>query len=607
MNVRTTFNALSCAVLVLACALLLPVPPALAASGITFSAVSHDFGNVAPGSSASFGVELANNSSSAFDFSLTLTGPSNFVQNNNCGASVAAGAECEIVFVYTSTGAGAQSATWSLAPNGETFSPSNGGTLTANGSSAAGFTLSTAEHNFGTQRAGTISAVYGTVLSNTTADPIALTIETKPAQYRDFPFVQNNCPATLAANTSCNLQWVFGPRQKGNFQTTFSITGVDTTTNQTVILTSGGSEVRGVTLIGEGFTYWGVQLTRAAYDFGEQGLNTASAVFGVQLTNATEQTITLTYGSNGNLSSFPQTASNCGASLAPNQSCQMQWVFTPQTVGVLQAFYGINAELDGFPIPILSGGRLAKGVALSGTGLSGGITLTTAKHNYGPWVVGTTSGAYGVTLSNTTIVSVNLTYSYLSGSDSADFDLSASNCGATLLAGATCNLAWEFVPQATGPLSTVYTINATDASSGNPISVSSGGAVVSGVTLVGNALATAGVSLASAGYQFGEQAVGGKSQTYGTVLYNTTGATISLSYSYSDPTAAQNFTSVIDNCGATLATNSDCNLQWQFTPVTAGAITVTYDINATMDGSPVTITSGGNPVNGVTLDGTGVN
>jgi hypothetical protein len=577
-----------------------------AAAQITFSSVTHDFNNVPKGQSVVYGVTLTNDSSSAFAFDLTLSGSSEFTSVNNCGSSVPAGAKCQINFTFAPGTIGTVSADWSLAENGQTFVPSDGGTLTGTGLNFPGFTVTTSTHNFGTAKTLTKSAAYGVVLSNSLSNPITLTINTKPAHYKDFPIATNNCPATLEPYQTCNLSWQFYPQTAGILKARYTISGVDSSTGESVILSSSTAKsVAGVDMGGEGVTSTGVQLSTSGYNYGTQGVNTKSPTYGVMLTNATANTIDLTY--TGSSAAFPSVANDCGASLAPYTYCNLQWAFEPTASGGQSAFYGIAATANGVGVPIKGvGGATVTGVSLVGTGIAGTLKLSKPANNFGPWVTGTTSPAFTTTLSNTTADTIDLAYSYTSGSDNADFPQTEDTCGSTLLSNSSCTLAWTFSPTAIGLLTTGYNINAKLPSTGSPISLTSGAVTVSGVSLSGFAQSTGGVSLDTASNNFGEQGVGGVSATYTTTLYNTSGATVTLTFAYSNANAAKNFTLITNNCGTSLVTNSDCTLTWEFAPIVAGNISVVYDITAKDNGVGVPITSGGATVSGVTLLGAGV-
>jgi hypothetical protein len=466
-----------------------------------------------------------------------------------------------------------------------------------------GFTITTDGHNFGTQGVQVPSGTYGVVLSNTTSDAITLTINTNPTNAADFPMATNTCGASIAAGTTCSLQWQFDPQAAQGYSAFYAISGVDSVTSQPIVLTSGGQQVSGVQLEGVGINANGVTLTSPSFRFAEQGIGTISPTYTAFLINGSASTIALSYsGANSNYVSI---ANTCGASLAPWQSCGFQWYFQPQTTGYEELDYNITATTNGDPTVITYAGHPVAGVMLSGTGILGTVSLRTDGHNFGPWVTGTTSYKYLTILTNSTEETVNLTYRY-SNANSAQFGQPADLCGTTLTSGSSCYLEWDFSPTLTGPISTTYDIHAMDACGGQPISITTGEVTVPGVLLAGNGQATAGLFLATASHQFGEQGIGGNSATYGTVLYNTTTNTINLTAGYSSATAGDNFKIVASDCGTTLAANTSCNLEWQFSPVTTGAISVVFDITATQAGSPVTLTSGGSPVAGVTLSGTGV-
>jgi len=218
---------------------------------IVFTSVSHNFGTVPVGSNATYGVQLSNNDATAFPFTFSMTGPSTITAANHCGTSVAGNSVCEIVFTYTPTAAaGVESATWSVAnPNSLIFSPADGGTVTGEGVATAGVTLTTSAHDFGDQEQGTSSNVYGVVLTNGTTAAVQFTSSQNDTT--DFITSGDNCPATMNAYASCNLQFYFDPQSAG-FLEDFVTLNVTQAGAPVTITNGSGQTVTGITLDGTG-------------------------------------------------------------------------------------------------------------------------------------------------------------------------------------------------------------------------------------------------------------------------------------------------------------------------------------------------------------------
>jgi uncharacterized repeat protein (TIGR03803 family) len=176
---------------------------------IVLSSAGHNFGSVPQGTTATYGVQLTNNTTSAFPFSITLSGSPNFTQANNCPAKVVVGASCEIVFTYTAPATSEyDSATFTIPPLGRAFSPSNTGTLLAHSVAAGSITLNANKHNFGAVPFGS-SASFGLILSNGSGQAVPLSF-TPSGDTTDFA-VTNNCPATIAINGSCSVIFTYTP------------------------------------------------------------------------------------------------------------------------------------------------------------------------------------------------------------------------------------------------------------------------------------------------------------------------------------------------------------------------------------------------------------
>jgi hypothetical protein len=219
-------------------------------ANIVFTSVTHNFGEVPVGSSEVYTAKLTNDGPSVFAFTLKpLSGSSSFTQQTNCPASIAVNASCELAFTYTPTTAVMdETATWSVGADGLTFSPSDGGTLTGTGTTASGVTLTTAGADFGFQAVGTTSEIYGVVLANATSSPITLSFS--QTDTTDFITSTNNCPATLQAYQTCNLQYYFEPQSLGYLSDFVSISA--TSGGNPVTITSGGNVVTGIQLEGTG-------------------------------------------------------------------------------------------------------------------------------------------------------------------------------------------------------------------------------------------------------------------------------------------------------------------------------------------------------------------
>ena len=216
--------------------------------GLTFTSVSHNFGQVAVGTAASaYGINVKNTGTVAYPFTLVFTPANGFTSANNCGSSVAAGAACELVFYFTPTTNSAVSATWSLtAASSFSYSPSNGGTLTGSGTGGGGLSLTTNGHNFGTVAANTTSPAYGTVLSNSTASAVTLTLGSVSGAFASL----TNCKATLAAGASCNLEFTFSPGAVTTEQyASFSVAA--TSGGQPVPITANGVTTTAIALSGK--------------------------------------------------------------------------------------------------------------------------------------------------------------------------------------------------------------------------------------------------------------------------------------------------------------------------------------------------------------------
>ena len=213
------------------------------------------------------------------------------------------------------------------------------------------------------------------------------------------------------------------------------------------------------------------------------------------------------------------------------------------------------------------------------------VTFTSVTHNFGSEPVGTAAAAFGIAVKNT---STTTAYPYSLNFTPANGFTSATNCPASLAAGASCELVFYFTPTAVGTVTATWSLNPV---SGFAYSASNGG------TLTGTGISVGAVTLTTAGHNFGTQTIGTTSAAYGTELSNSTSSTENITLG---PVPSGPFT-MLTNCGTQLAAGASCEIEFTFTPTSNSTVQVVVPLS----GTPTAITAGGAalPSGGITLSG----
>jgi uncharacterized repeat protein (TIGR03803 family) len=194
------------------------VSQSCATADICLTALSHNFNGVAESTTARYTINLTNKTANAFPFAMALTGGSQFSTANNCGTSVAAGKTCTIAFTYAAPAdAEFDSASFTIAADGQTFSPGNTGTLEGHSIVSGSVTLNTDQHNFGAVTEGT-SQQFGLNVYNGSTVAVPLTF-TPGGDTADYVVSSNNCPATLGVEQQCSIVFTYTPSTKGTYMT----------------------------------------------------------------------------------------------------------------------------------------------------------------------------------------------------------------------------------------------------------------------------------------------------------------------------------------------------------------------------------------------------
>jgi archaellum component FlaF (FlaF/FlaG flagellin family) len=178
--------------------------------------------------------------------------------------------------------------------------------------------------------------------------------------------------------------------------------------------------------------------------FGNAAVGVVSKARAVMLTNMGSTALNLSGLTIGGVNSgdFAQT-NDCGTSLGPGASCEIDVTFSPTNTGSRSAALSASDDAVGSP----------QSVPLSGTGVAAVVTLTPSSLTYPSQSVGTLSAPQAVTMTNTGSLKLSLSSISVSG----DF-VERNNCGAGLLPGGSCRISIAFRPRATGTRSGTVTI-----------------------------------------------------------------------------------------------------------------------------------------------------
>jgi hypothetical protein len=131
---------------------------------------------------------------------------------------------------------------------------------------------------------------------------------------------------------------------------------------------------------------------------------------------------------------------NCGTSLAAGMNCTINVTFTPTTTGIETGTLTISDSATDSP----------QTVSLTGAGPGPFAILTPHSFDLGSQPGGTTTAGQVAALSNIGTETLNIASIGLTGTNAADFAVSAYTCGSTLAANAGCLIVVTFTPAAAG-------------------------------------------------------------------------------------------------------------------------------------------------------------
>jgi hypothetical protein len=193
--------------------------------------------------------------------------------------------------------------------------------------------------------------------------------------------------------------------------------------------------------------------------------------------------------------------------------------------------------------------------------------LSPTSLTFAPQLVGTSSAAQTVTLTNIGAASLTLTSIVASG----DYSVPSTTCTAPLPLNASCNISVVFTPTTTGARGGQLTVS-NNASNSPQIAA-----------LSGTGIAPA-ACLSPASLNFGGQNVGTTSPTQAIVLTSCGSAPLAVNTIIVSGDFAQS-----NNCPASLAVNATCAINLTFTPTATGPRSGLLSVNDNAAGSPHTV------------------
>lgn len=293
----------------------------------------------------------------------------------------------------------------------------------------------------GKWQVGTTATSMPVQLTNLGTTPVTINSITTGT---DFTVTSTTCAGQLGPG-SCTINVAFKPTTVGQLNEFLSINDSDSSSPQTVALSGLATALR----VSGNLNFGNVLV----------GANTPMPVTLTNLGTGPINITGITY-SNLEFSQYLQ-SSTCGTSIAGLSSCQVFSIFTPNASGAQSGSLNIFDSDPSSPST----------VSLKGIGLA--LKLSPGSISFGYTKVLTTHYPVTVTVTNVGPVTVNFSSIAIGSTNSGDFSIQTSTCGATLGPGTNCTLAITFTPQVVGFRSA--NISFTDDAFGSPQVVLLGG------------------------------------------------------------------------------------------------------------------------------------
>ena len=504
------------------------------AAGIQFATASLNFGGGVIGTSSLGQTVTIQNTGTADLVISNVATIGDFATSGNC-AIVPAGSNCSLSVTFTPSVTGARIGTVTLTDNVGGSNQNQAINLSGLGTQA-GATLTPSVQTFPSTVVGSTSFLLNATLTNSGTAPL-----TGIGVSILGDFTENNtCQSSLAPAASCIVSVKYAPTVAGSESGTLSI--------------ASNLGLQTVSLIGTGVVPGA-------------SLNTSQLIFGGQLVSKSSLAQTVVFSNTGsaavNINSIVTTShftdtTNCSGSIAAGASCSVNEIFSPDTAGPLSGSLTISESAD------------TQVVSLEGQGVSPGLAVGPSFAIFGSQVVGTTSQAQTLTVTNTGTAPLTLNPITVSN-NFIESDL----CSAALAPSATCTISLSFSPTSTGTLS-------------GSLLISDTGGLVSTLAAASGQGTLPGIATSPSTLSFGTLPVGTASQAQTVTVTNAGTAPLQIS----TVNGTGDFTET-DTCSLqTIQPGSYCVISVTMTPTTIGTRTGTIQFNNSADGLHLIAISG---------------
>lgn len=328
--------------------------------------------------------------------------------------------------------------------------------------------LSPSTFDFGNQALNVASAAQDFTLTNQTALAVNISgISFSGTNGNDFADT-TNCGATLASAASCTIHVKFTPDAAGSLSGTLTVTDD----------APGGTQTSSLT--GTGVSAPMVSLSGTSVAFSNTSVGVASAARSVTLNNTGTATLNVSAVSvSGTDAGDFNMTNTCVGAVLPTANCQIAIVFTPGANGARSALITLTNNAANSP----------QTIALSGNGATlATADLSASSLTFSGTVVGSTSAAQSVALTNNGNTALTVTGIATSGANSRDFAVT-NTCGASVAAGANCAVSATFKPTAAGTRTATIAITDSATSGTQTITLQGTGEDFSMVFTAGTVLA----------------------------------------------------------------------------------------------------------------------